>query len=85
LPEREDVQEEVRARSFWTGTLTFGLVSIPVALFPAQRSVRVSLRMLSEEGTPLRREYYDPETERHCRTTHRTRLQLRMVSTSSRS
>lgn len=57
-------QEDVSARSFWSGTLTFGLVSVPVALFPAQRSVRVSLRMLSEDGTPLRREYYDPKTNR---------------------
>ena len=64
MPDREEVQEEVRTRSFWSGTLTFGLVSIPVALFPAQRSVRVSLRMLSPDGTPLRREYYDPDTDR---------------------
>lgn len=56
--------EQVRARSFWSGTLTFGLVSVPVALYPAQRSGRVSLRMLSEEGTPLRREYYDPKTDK---------------------
>lgn len=59
-----DDLEEARARSFWSGTLTFGLVSVPVALFPAQRSVRVSLRMLSPEGVPLRREFYDPKTER---------------------
>jgi DNA end-binding protein Ku len=64
LPEHEELQEEVRGRSFWSGTLTFGLVSIPVALFPAQRSVRVSLRMLSDDGTPLKREYYDPDTGR---------------------
>lgn len=59
-----DDREEISARSFWSGTLTFGLVSVPVALFPAQRSARVSLRMLSPEGTPLRREYYDPKTEK---------------------
>jgi len=64
LPEQEDLQEVGGARSFWSGTISFGLVSVPVALFPAQRSVRVSLRMLSPDGTPLKREYYDPETER---------------------
>ena len=64
MPEPEEAREEARTRSFWSGTLTFGLVSIPVALFPAQRSMRVSLRMLSDDGTPLRREYYDPDTER---------------------
>lgn len=63
-------QEEVGARSFWSGTLTFGLVSVPVALFPAQRSVRVSLRMLGQDGTPLRREYFDPKTNRRVDSDH---------------
>lgn len=53
-----------RPRSFWSGTITFGLVSVPVDLYPAQRSARVSLRMLAPDGTPLRRRYYDPETEK---------------------
>jgi DNA end-binding protein Ku len=56
--------EEIRARSFWSGTLTFGLVSVPVALYPANRPQRVSLRMLAPDGTPLRREYFDPKTHR---------------------
>ena len=64
MPEEEGLEEQASARSFWSGTLTFGLVSVPVALFPAQRSVRVSLRMLSPEGVPLRREYYDPDTDK---------------------
>jgi DNA end-binding protein Ku len=50
--------EEMRARSFWSGTITFGLVSIPVDLFPANRSERVSLRMVSEDGVPLARRYF---------------------------
>ncbi len=52
------------ARSFWSGTITFGLVSIPVAFFAANRPGRVSLRMLAPDGTPLRRKYYNPETGR---------------------
>jgi DNA end-binding protein Ku len=44
-------------RSFWTGTITFGLVSVPVALFPANRPRGVSLRMIDEGGTPLQRRY----------------------------
>jgi DNA end-binding protein Ku len=56
--------EEIRARSFWSGTLTFGLVSVPVALYPANRPQRVSLRVLAPDGTPLRREYFDPKTHR---------------------
>lgn len=53
-----DEQEEIRARSFWSGTITFGLVSIPVELFPANRSERISLRMVSEDGVPLSRRYF---------------------------
>lgn len=54
--------EDVRARAFWSGTITFGLVNVPVALFPANRPGGVSLRMLAPDGTPLERQYYDPET-----------------------
>ena len=49
-------------RPFWSGTVTFGLVSIPVDLYPANRQRHVGLRMLSDEGTPLRREYHNPES-----------------------
>ena len=52
------------ARSFWSGTITFGLVSIPVALYAANRSGGVSLRMVSPEGTPLTRRYFSTADER---------------------
>jgi DNA end-binding protein Ku len=54
----EDFEQESVARSFWSGTITFGLVSIPVALYAANRSTRISLRMVSPEGTPLNRRYF---------------------------
>ena len=50
-----------RARAIWSGTLTFGLVSIPVELFSANRSGRVGLRMLAPSGAPLRRRYVCPK------------------------
>ena len=56
--------EAAPVRAFWSGTISFGLVSIPVNLFSANRPRGVSLRMLSPDGTPLSRRYYDPETER---------------------
>ena len=57
MPE-EDVDESPSGlRSFWTGTITFGLVSVPVALFPATRPRSVSLRMVDKDGTPLQRRY----------------------------
>jgi DNA end-binding protein Ku len=45
-------------RGFWSGTITFGLVSVPVDLYPAVRSRRIPLRMLSPDGHPLQRRYY---------------------------
>jgi DNA end-binding protein Ku len=51
-------------RPFWSGTLTFGLVSVPVNLFPANKSSRAPLRMLSPEGEPLSRKYYSEKTEK---------------------
>src|SRR5205085_3090879 len=49
-------------RPFWSGTLTFGLVSVPVSLFPAARTVRRSLRMLGPDGQPLARRYFAEKT-----------------------
>ena len=63
VPDEDQEQEhEPSARPFWSGTITFGLVSIPVNLYPANRESRVSLRMLGSGGEPLSREYYAPET-----------------------
>jgi DNA end-binding protein Ku len=52
------------AHAFWSGTITFGLVSIPVGLFPANRSGGVSLRMLGPAGRPLTRRWVCPKEER---------------------
>lgn len=48
-------------RGLWSGTLSFGLVTIPVQLYSATRSARRSLRMLSPEGTPLTRRYFNEQ------------------------
>lgn len=48
-------------RPFWSGTISFGLVSVPVNLFPASRNLAVRLRMLAADGTPLARRFYCPE------------------------
>lgn len=49
------------ARPFWSGTISFGLVNIPVELYPANRNVRPRLRMLAPDGVPLSRRFYCPE------------------------
>jgi DNA end-binding protein Ku len=59
-----DVREETRARAFWSGTLSFGLVSIPVDLLPAHRSAEGALRLLDADGTPLVRRYFCPREQK---------------------
>jgi DNA end-binding protein Ku len=57
-------EQEAVARSFWSGTITFGLVSIPVALYAASRAQRIPLRMVGPEGTPLARRYFTSRDDR---------------------
>ena len=61
MADEELLDAEVQARSFWSGTITFGLVSIPVSLYPANRSDGVAMRMVSPEGVPLERRYFCPK------------------------
>jgi DNA end-binding protein Ku len=44
-------------RVLWSGTVSFGLVSIPVNLVAGVRHIQVALRMLGPDGTPLSRRY----------------------------
>lgn len=58
--EYDDVQEAGAPsglRSFWTGTISFGLVTVPVTLFAANRPRGMALRMTDEGGTPIARRY----------------------------
>ncbi len=66
MPDRQDALEaqDPVTRSFWSGTISFGLVSVPVALYAANRSQGVSLRMVSPEGTPLNRRYFASRDDR---------------------
>ena len=63
MPEarRETSAAEAPVRAFWSGTITFGLVSIPVDFFAAVRARRTSMRMVDAKGRPLGREYYSEE------------------------
>lgn len=58
-----DRSEAAAPRPFWSGTISFGLVAVPVDLYPANRSRRVSLRLLAPDGTPLARRYYSQKGE----------------------
>lgn len=57
-------RSRIAVRPFWSGTISFGLINVPVQLFPAVRRTSVPLRMLAEDGTPLRRRYWCPVDER---------------------
>lgn len=51
------------ARPIWTGTLSFGLLNVPVSLMPGERSVDLHFRMLdSRDNTPVRYERVNAET-----------------------
>lgn len=56
--------ETPRARPFWSGTISFGLVTIPVDLFAATRTTRTSLRMLAPSGNPVARRYFNEAGKR---------------------
>ncbi len=62
MPEKQE--DLLRRRAFWSGTVTFGLVRVPVALLPGNRTERVSLRRLAPDGTPLERRYVCPAEDR---------------------
>ena len=51
------------ARPVWTGTLSFGLLNIPVSLMSGEKRTDISFRMLdSRNNTPIRYERVNAET-----------------------
>jgi len=51
------------ARPIWNGTISFGLLNVPVQLYPGERSVDLNLRMLdSRDENPIRYERINSET-----------------------
>jgi DNA end-binding protein Ku len=51
-------------RPFWSGTITFGLVSIPVDLVAAVGPRHKSMKLVDEEGHALGRRYWCPKDEK---------------------
>jgi DNA end-binding protein Ku len=69
LPKRtthavESDDERASSRPFWSGTITFGLVSVPVDLYPATHSSHVGLRMIGPSGQPLARRYFSAKSDK---------------------
>jgi DNA end-binding protein Ku len=63
-------KQHTEPRSFWSGTISFGLVTVPVNLYPAARRNRVALRMLSPDGNPLARRYFCPADDQEVDRDH---------------
>jgi len=57
MAEEEDFEQPSGIRPFWAGTITFGLVTVPVALYSAIRSGGVALKMIGPDEAPVRRRY----------------------------
>ena len=67
----------------WSGTVTFGLVSVPVNIMPANRPPQISFHMVGEDGQQLKRRYF-AET-RSTRTTRKTRTSKKTSASSAPS
>ena len=51
------------ARPIWNGTLSFGLLNVPVQLMPGERRTDLHFRMLdSRDNAPIRYERVNAET-----------------------
>lgn len=64
MPENEEELQSSGGRPIWSGTVTFGLVSVPVNIMPANRSQTVALHMVSPEGHQLARRYVRAKDEK---------------------
>jgi DNA end-binding protein Ku len=51
-------------RPFWSGNITFGLVSVPVGLYSAVRTGGVALKMIGPDEAPVRRRYVCSKDEK---------------------
>src|SRR5262245_23800514 len=64
VTEPEPEQSGPVAHGVWSGSISFGLVTIAVELFSAARPRRPGLRMLGPDGIPLARQFVCSQDER---------------------
>ncbi|MCA1779258.1 MAG: Rho termination factor N-terminal domain-containing protein [Xanthomonadaceae bacterium] len=55
---KESTEQTEALKPLWSGVVTFGLVSVPVSLFPANRGSTLRLRMVDAQGNFLQRRYF---------------------------
>ena len=56
-----DTKPAFVGRAIWSGTITFGLVSIPVDLFSGERPRATSMKLVDAGGNALGRRYFCPK------------------------
>ena len=52
-----DLDQPSGLRPFWSGTISFGLVTVPVSLFAATRPRGLAMKMIGPDEAPVRRRY----------------------------
>ena len=57
MAEELEFEQPSGMRPFWSGTITFGLVTVPVALYAATRPRGVALKMIGPDESPVQRRY----------------------------
>ncbi len=61
--EQIEAEEEQQPQIFWSGIIAFGLVSLPVSLYPAH-SGKIALKTVDAKGMPLKRQFFCEEDNR---------------------
>jgi DNA end-binding protein Ku len=64
MAEEDDFEQPSGIRPFWSGSITFGLVTVPVAMYSAIRSGGVALKMIGPDEAPVRRRYVCSKDEK---------------------
>jgi DNA end-binding protein Ku len=75
VPELDDEVDDAgsSARAFWSGVLSFGLVSIPIELVAATRRGVPGMRLLTHEGHGVVRKFWCPVEEHIVEAEHLVR------------
>ena len=58
---KKQTSAKAPVRAFWSGTVTFGLVSVPVDLYSAVQPRHTTMKMADEKGHALGREYFSED------------------------
>lgn len=60
-------------RPSWSGTIAFGLVNLPVGLYPAQHARDVTLKEVDDKGRPLSRRFFSESGRKPLKTSELAR------------